>query len=86
MVWKKVNLKIFYLQQTKDLLYFIFDNILYKQIDRVAMGSPLSPSLTNAVLVHQEQNWLGSFPLELDHHIIDDMLMMYLYFLNHLIT
>ena len=47
----------------KDLLsfttkesYFIFNNVLYKQIDRVAMGSPLGPSLANAFLAHHEQN------------------------------
>ena len=28
------------------------------------MGSPLGPSLANAFLVHHEQNWLGSCPLE----------------------
>ena len=46
----------------KDLLsvtnkesYFIF-NILYKQIDIVAMESPLRPSLANALLAHHEQN------------------------------
>ena len=32
---------------TKEL-YFIFNNILYKQIDGVAMRSPLGPSLANA--------------------------------------
>ena len=39
----------------KDLLslaakesYFIFNNILYKQTDEVAVGSPLGPSLANA--------------------------------------
>ena len=47
---------------TKDL-YFIF-NILYKQIDGAAMGSPLGPSLANAFLAHHEQNWLDSCPLE----------------------
>ena len=36
--------------------YFIFNNILYKQVDRVAMGSPLGPSLANVFLVHHEQN------------------------------
>ena len=50
----------------KDLLtkdsYFIFD-ILYKQIDGAAMGSPLRPSLANAFLAHHEQNWLDSCPL-----------------------
>ena len=45
-------------------LYFIFNNILYKQIDGVAMGSPLGPSPANAFLAHHEQNWLDSYPLE----------------------
>ena len=44
--------------------YFIFNNILYKQTDRVAMGSPLGLSLANAFLVYQEQNCLDSYPLE----------------------
>ena len=34
---------------------FIFNSIFYKQIDRVAMGSPLGPSLTNA---YHENIWL----------------------------
>ena len=46
---------------TKEL-HFIFNNILYKQIDGVAMGSPLGPSLAH--LAHHEQNWLDSCPLE----------------------
>ena len=57
--------------EIKDLLslatkesYFIFNNVLYKQIDRVAMGSPLRPSLANAFLTHHEQDWLDSSPLE----------------------
>ena len=33
---------------------FIFD-ILYKQIDRVSMGSPLGPALANAFLYHYEK-------------------------------
>ena len=41
---------------------FIFDNILYKQIDGVAMGSPLGPSLANAFLCHYEKLWLDSCP------------------------
>ena len=55
----------------KDLLslttkesYFVSNNILYKQIDGVAMGSPSGPSLANAFLVHHEQNWLDNCPLE----------------------
>ena len=55
----------------KDLLslatkesYFIFNNILYEQIDGVAMGSPLGLSLANAFLTHHEQDWLHSSSLE----------------------
>ena len=36
-------------------LSFIFDNILYKQIDGVAMGSPLGPTLANVFLCHYEK-------------------------------
>ena len=46
----------------KDLLklaitesYFIFDNKLYKQIDGLAMGSPLDPTLVNVFLCHYEK-------------------------------
>ena len=38
---------------------FIFDNELYRQIDGVAMGSHLDPTLTNAFLCHYEKNWLN---------------------------
>ena len=34
---------------------FIFDHVLYKQVDRVAMGSPLGPTLANAFLCHYEK-------------------------------
>ena len=40
---------------TKDS-HFIFDVTLYKQIDSVAMGSPLGPTLANAFLVYHEKN------------------------------
>ena len=43
---------------------FIFDNVLYKQVDGVAMGSPLGPSLANAFLCHYEKLWLDSCPPE----------------------
>ena len=38
---------------------FIFDNKLYKQIDGVAMGSPLGTTLANAFLCHYEKTWLN---------------------------
>ena len=31
---------------------------LYKQVDGVAMGSPLGPTLANLFLTHLEQDWL----------------------------
>ena len=41
---------------------FIFDFLLYKQIDGVAMGSPLRPTLANAFLCHHEKEWLENCP------------------------
>ena len=38
---------------------FISDNKLYKQIDGVAMGSPLGPTLANAFVCHYEKIWLS---------------------------
>ena len=35
--------------------FFIFDNKLHKQIDGVAMGSPLGPTLANAFLCYNEK-------------------------------
>ena len=42
--------------------YFIFNGLLYKQIDGVAMGSPLVHSLANAFLSYHEKNWLNNCP------------------------
>ena len=39
--------------------YFLFDGIVYQQVDGVAMGSLLGPSLANAFLTHYEQIWLN---------------------------
>ena len=40
--------------------YFILNGLLYKQIDGIAIGSPLGPSLANAFLSYHEKNWLNS--------------------------
>ena len=56
-------------------LYFIFNNILYKQIDGVAIGSPLGPSIANVFLAQHKQNWLDS--CKIGYHI-GGMLMIYL--------
>ena len=44
--------------------HFIFDGTLYKQIDGLAMGSPLGPILANAFLVYHKKNWLEHCRLE----------------------
>ena len=38
--------------------YFFFNEVLYKQNNGVAMGSPLGPTLANAFLSHYEKIWL----------------------------
>ena len=42
--------------------FFIFDQVMYRQIDGVAMGSPLGPILANAFLCHFEKQWLSECP------------------------
>ena len=42
----------------------LFDVEYYKQIDRVAMGSPLGASFANIFLSNHEQIWLRNFPCE----------------------
>ena len=44
--------------------YFLFDDIVHQQVEGVAMGSPLGPSLANAFLAHYEQIWLNDCPDE----------------------
>ena len=39
--------------------YFIFKGLLYKQIDGVALGSPLGSSFATAFLSYHERNWLN---------------------------
>ena len=55
--------------QFKELLelasldnYFIFDGTIYKQIDGMAMGSPLGPTLAMALMCYMEEKWLSDCP------------------------
>ena len=57
--------------QFKELLelasldnHFIFDGTIYKQIDGVAMGSPLGPTLAMAFMCYMEEKWLSDCPLD----------------------
>ena len=47
---------------TTEESYFVFNGLLYKQIDGVAMGSPLGPSLANTFMSYHEKNWLNNCP------------------------
>ena len=39
--------------------FFIFDQVMYRQIDGVTMDSPWGPILANAFLCHFEKQWLS---------------------------
>ena len=44
--------------------YFLFDGELYQQLDGVAMGSSLGPTLANIFLCHYEDIWLRDCSLQ----------------------
>ena len=60
---------------------FIFDNKLYKQIDEVAMDSPLGPTLANAFLCHYEKIWLHECPSQFKPVVykryVDDIFVLF---------
>ena len=72
----------------KNLLYlcvrdglFIFNNSLYKQVDGVAMGSPLGPTFANIFLCYHEKKWLDECPTNfkpiLYRRYVDDTLVIF---------
>ena len=60
---------------------FIFDNKLHKQVDGVARGSPLGPTLANAFLCHYEKIWLNECPSQFKPVIykrcVDDIFVLF---------
>ena len=68
--------------------YFLFDGIIYEQIDGVAMGSLLGPSLINAFLWTHIKNKFGSMivQMNLSLYITKDMWMIYLHYFDLLTT
>ena len=61
--------------------YFSFDGIIYQQVDWVAMGFPLGPSLANVFLAHYEQIWLNDCPDEFKpvyyKRYVDDIFVLF---------
>ena len=48
--------------------FFMFNNKFYRQIDGVAMGSPLGPALANIFMCSFENKWLKDCPHGLKRH------------------
>ena len=50
--------------------FFIFDETFYKQLDGVAIGSPLGPTLANSFLWHHEKRWLDNAKRNSNHSVL----------------
>ena len=61
--------------------FFTFDNEYYSQLDGVAMGSPLGPTLAKAFLCHFEKQWLSDCPQDFCPNIyrryVDDIFVTF---------
>ena len=53
--------KLLTIATTESLI--LFNDSYYQQIDGVAMGSPLGPTLANIFLCYHEQQWLDNCPM-----------------------
>ena len=67
---KKKKVKVMLKRHFKQLLTlsvklycFLFNDVYYKQVDSVAIGSPLGSTLVNLFLVYYEHKWLENCPL-----------------------
>ena len=78
--FNKKQLKTLLELATKET-YFIFDNKTFQQIDGVAMGSPLGPTLANIFMCHHEQQWLDNCPTkikpQLYQRFVDDTFLLF---------
>ena len=74
--------------QVKELLelatkqsFFIFNDKFYTQVDGVAMGSPLGPTLANSFLCYHEKKWLEQCPNEFRpvfyQRYVDDIFVLF---------
>ena len=76
----KVNFRKLFEFATKDIVFY-FNNKIYKQIEGVAMGSPLGPSLANIFMSHYEKIWLDDCPLSFKpayyYRYVDDTFLLF---------
>ena len=60
---------------------FMFNDVYYKQVDGVAMGSPLGPTLANLFVVYYESKWLENCPPQFKpqfyRRYMDDIFVMF---------
>ena len=63
-------------------LHFIFDQVMFRQINGITVGSPLGPILPNAFLYHFEKQWLSECPPDILPKVfkryVDDFFVMFL--------
>jgi hypothetical protein len=61
--------------------HFQFDGVLYKQVDGVAMGSPLGPLFANIFLSFHEKYWLADCPSNFEplfyRRYVDDCFLIF---------
>ena len=61
--------------------FFLFNGVYYSQIDGVAMGSPLGPTLANLFLSYHEENWVNDCPIQFRptyyRRYVDDVFLMF---------
>ena len=69
------------LQLSVKNCHFLFNGVLYEQIDGVAMGSPLGPLFADIFLSWHEQNWLELCPSDfkpvLYRRYVDDCFLLF---------
>ena len=60
---------------------FLFNGQYYEQVDGVAMGSPLGPTLANIFLCHHEESWIKKCPVkfrpEYYNRYMDDTFLLF---------